>query len=161
MGFAKPIVPSRYLLEKGYFHRAETIRDLADAIGLCADTLDETVEAYNAYAREGRDPEFGKGSHAYGRYLGDAAHQPSPNIAPLECDPFYAVFIYPGDIGAFAGLEVSPRGEVLDGNGSPVPGLFAAGNDRASVFRGSYPGGGSLIGPAMTFGYIVGKEIGR
>lgn len=161
MGFAKPIVPSKYLLEKGYFHRAETVRDLADAIGVCADTLDATVEGYNAHAREGQDPEFAKGSHAYGRYLGDADHRPSPNIAPLERGPFYAVFIYPGDIGAFAGLEVSPRGEVLDGNGSPVPGLFAAGNDRASVFRGSYPGGGSLIGPALTFGYIIGKEIGR
>lgn len=160
MGFAKPIVPLGGLLEKAYLHRAPTIRELAAKIGVDADALAQTVKTYNTHACEGRDPEFGKGGHAYGRYLGDAAHRPSPNIAPLERGPFYAVFIYPGDIGAFAGLEVSPRGEVLDGEGMPVPGLYAAGNDRASVFRGSYPGGGSLIGPAMTFGYIIGKEIG-
>lgn len=161
MGFAKPIIPTGYLRDKGYFHRAESLRELAEIIGADPKTLETTVVEYNRHAEQGIDPEFGKGSHAYGRYLGDAAHKPSPNIAPLKQGPFYAVFIYPGDIGAFAGLEVTPRGQVLGEEGKPISGLYAVGNDRASVFGGSYPGGGSLIGPAMTFGYLLGKEIGN
>lgn len=159
IGFVKPILPTGYLEAKGYFHKAGTVRELATRIGADPEVLERTVAGYNTGAREGRDPEFGKGSHAYGRYLGDATHRPSPNIAPLEKAPFYAVFIYPGDIGMFAGLEVNTRCEVLGADRQPIPGLYAVGNDMASVFRGSYPGGGSLIGPAMTFGYLVGKEL--
>jgi predicted oxidoreductase len=69
------------------------------------------------------------------------------------------VKLIPGDIGTFAGLKVDAKCRVLDGAGAPVEGLFAAGNDMASVMGGTYPGAGITIGPAMTFGYIVGRHL--
>lgn len=159
IGFVKPILPAGWLESKGYVQRAGSIAELAGKIGVDPAVLERTIRAYNGPAAQGLDPAFGKGSHAYGRYLGDGAHRPSPNVAPLDRAPWRAVFIHPGDIGMFAGLAVSPRAEVLDGERRPVPGLRAVGNDMLSVFRGSYPGGGSLIGPAMTFGYLAGREM--
>lgn len=159
IGFVKPILPAGWLESKGYVHRAGGIAALARSIGADPVVLERTIREYNGAAGQGLDPVFGKGSHAYGCYLGDPMHRPSPNVAPLDKAPWRAVFVHPGDIGMFAGLAVSPRAEVLDGEGRPVPGLCAVGNDMLSVFRGSYPGGGSLIGPAMTFGYLAGKEM--
>jgi len=65
------------------------------------------------------------------------------------------VRIVPGSLGTFAGLACDEHGRVLDAAGAPVPGLYAAGNDMASVMHGHYPSGGITLGPAMTFGYIV------
>ena len=48
---------------------------------------------------------------------------------------------------------------VLREDGTIIPGLFAVGNDMASIFRGRYPGGGTLIGPAMTFGFTAARYI--
>lgn len=71
--------------------------------------------------------------------------------------PFYAVKIVMGDLGTFAGIETDRFARVLDGEGRPVPGLFAAGNDNASVMGGGYPGGGITLGPAMTFGFVAAE----
>lgn len=73
--------------------------------------------------------------------------------------PFYAVRIVPGEIGTFAGLATDEHARVLDKTGAPVPGLYAVGNDQASVFGGVYPGPGSTLGPAITFGYVAGRQI--
>ena len=47
---------------------------------------------------------------------------------------------------------------VLTAEGKPIPGLYAAGADAASVMGGHYPAGGINLGPAMVFGYIAGRE---
>ena len=73
--------------------------------------------------------------------------------------PFYAVKIIPGDIATYHGLVTDERTRVLDVERKPIPGLFAVGNDAASIFGGSYPGAGATLGPAMTFGYICGKSF--
>src|SRR5690606_10330274 len=99
------------------------------------------------------------GKDSYGHYLGDKTNPYNPNVAPLEKAPYYAVWMYAGDIGNFAGLRTDEKARVLRRDGSAIPGLFAVGNDMASVFRGRYPGGGSLIGPAMTFGYVAAKTL--
>ena len=64
-----------------------------------------------------------------------------------------------GDLGTFDGLTTSPRGEVLSADGKPILGLFAVGNDRASIMGGNYPGAGITLGPALTFGYIAGRHL--
>lgn len=65
----------------------------------------------------------------------------------------------PGSLGTFAGLRTDARARVLDKQGNPIPGLYAAGNDMASVMGGNYPSGGITLGPAMTFGYIAARDL--
>ena len=159
LGYAKPFLPLGKLLSSGYLVRADTIAELAGKLGIDPAALGRTMSEYNSHARKGEDPEFGKGKDAYGHYLGDATNRYNANVAPLEKAPFYAVWMYAGDIGNFAGIGTDENARVLNRDGTVVEGLFAVGNDMASVFRGRYPGGGSLIGPAMTFGFTAARRI--
>ena len=65
----------------------------------------------------------------------------------------------PGSFGTFAGLKTDASARVLNSRGEPIPGLYAAGTDMASVMGGHYPAGGINLGPAMTFGYIAGRHL--
>jgi predicted oxidoreductase len=67
--------------------------------------------------------------------------------------------VVPGDLGTFAGLKTDVFARVLNGDNAPIPGLYAVGNDMATIFGGAYPGGGTTLGPAMTFGYIAGCHL--
>ena len=121
--------------------------------------LEATVERFNADAREGADREFGRGGDAYQRYLGDADQKPNPCVAPIEHAPFYAVALYPGDLGTAAGLVTDANARVLDARGKPIAGLYACGNDMSSIMNGAYPGPGITLGPALTFGYLAAKHM--
>ena len=157
LGHAKPFpLPIGTALRSGYLKRAMSIEALAAHCGIDADGLARTVSRYNGLAREGRDPEFGRGDIAYDRMQGDAEHSgPNPCVAPIERAPFYAVRIVPGSLGTFAGLQVDVHARVLDAQGAPIQGLYAAGNDMASVMGGHYPSGGITLGPALVFGYVL------
>ena len=160
MGFAKPApIPVSVYLKSGYLLEGKTLSELAQKMGVSADALADTVNHYNADARQGKDPQFGRGESAYNRYLGDANHQPNPCVAPIEQGPFYAVKLYMGDLGTFHGLKTDGEARVLDNQGLPIPGLYAAGNEMASMMGGSYPGAGITIGPAATFGYIAARSM--
>ena len=160
LGFAKPFpLPLTPHLRSGYLLRADTLAGLAAKTGIDPDGLAATVADYNPGAREGRDTQFGKGSTAYNRYLGDPENQPNPCVAPIDRPPYYAVKIVLGDLGTFAGIRTDRHARVTDAAGRPIPGLYAAGNDMASIMGGNYPGGGITIGPAMTFGYIAGRHL--
>lgn len=102
---------------------------------------------------------FAKGSTAYNRFLGDAGHKPNPCIAPIDEGPFYAIKVVMGDLGTFAGLRTDSHARVIAKNGDPIDGLYAVGNDAASVMGGNYPGGGITLGPALAFGYIAGRHL--
>jgi predicted oxidoreductase len=65
----------------------------------------------------------------------------------------------PGDIGTFAGLKTDENARVLTREGEVVTNLYAVGNDMANVMRGTYPGAGITIGPAMTFGYVAARHM--
>jgi succinate dehydrogenase/fumarate reductase flavoprotein subunit len=117
------------------------------------------VARYNSYARKGEDPDFGKGSSAYGRYLGDPDQKPNPCLAPIENAPYYAVRVFPGSIGTSRGLVTNASAEVLGRNGQPIEGLYACGNDMNSIMGGHYPGPGITLGPALTFGYIAAMHM--
>lgn len=159
LGHVKPFpVPLAHQLRSGYLKRGRTLAELAAACGVDAAEFERTVANYNAHAARGEDPEFHKGSTAYNRYLGDPSVTPNPCIAPIQTGPFYAVQLVIGDLGSFAGLKTDAQARVLNGEGRPVPGLYAAGNDMASIMGGNYPGGGITLGPAMTFGYIAGRH---
>lgn len=148
-------------LRSGYLKRGATVADLAKAIGVDPDALRYTVATFNGDAQRGEDPAFGKGSKAYNRYQGDALNTPNPCVAPLQTGPFYAIRLVVGDIGTFAGLATDAQTRVLDKSGQPVPGLYAVGNDAASVMGGNYPGAGITLGPALTFGYVAGNQVAQ
>lgn len=158
---AAPPVPgfARRHLRSGYLLRAATVADLAARAGIDPGGLSATVATFNAAARRGEDPDFGRGATAYERAAGDPAHGPNPTLGPLSVPPFYAVRLYPGDIATFHGISTDPDGRVLDADGAPVPGLFAAGNDAATPFGGTYPGAGGTIGPAMVFAFRAARAM--
>lgn len=160
LGFAKPFpVPVGQYVRSGYLIRANTIAELAQKAGIDPAALEGTVREYNRHARHGADPEFHRGSNAYNRYLGDANHKPNPCVGPIEKGPFYALKLVPGDLGTFAGLKTNENAQVVDADGRAIEGLYAAGNDAASIMGGNYPGGGITLGPALTFGYIAGNHL--
>ncbi|VTU34817.1 3-oxosteroid 1-dehydrogenase [Variovorax sp. PBS-H4] len=158
LGFVKPFpLPMGAHLRSGYLMRGKTLGELAGMAGIDAAALQTTVDAYNVGAHEGKDPQFRRGWRVYNRFLGDETHRPNPCVAPVKEGPFYAVKIVMGDLGTFAGIRTDRFARVLDAEGRPLPGLFAAGNDNASVMGGGYPGGGITLGPAMTFGFVAAE----
>jgi succinate dehydrogenase/fumarate reductase flavoprotein subunit len=160
MGLVRPHTPllNRYI-ESGYLKRALSVTALAQLIGVPDAALEESVARMNTAAQTGIDPEFSRGASAYDRYLGDPQHRPNPCLGPIATAPFYAVQIWPGDIGSAAGLKTDASARVLDGQGAAIPGLFACGNDMNSIMAGTYPAAGITLGPALTFGYIAGQTI--
>lgn len=160
LGFAKPApVPLGQYIQKGYLFMGKTLQELATRIGVDPEGLQQTVSDYNGPAARGEDPAFDRGKTSFNRYLADPEHQPNPCVAPIEKGPFYAVKIIMGDLGTFDGLKTSVQGQVQRSDGSAIDGLFAVGNDRASIMGGNYPGAGITLGPAMVFGYITGKYL--
>jgi succinate dehydrogenase/fumarate reductase flavoprotein subunit len=151
----------RTAIEDGYVVTANTLDDLAGRLHDRADALSATVARHNRFAETGKDEEFGKGEDAYQRNLGDPAHGPNPCLGPIAKPPFYALELYPGDIGASAGLACDASARVLDADGAPIDGLYACGNDMASIMAGRYPGPGITLGPAMTFGFIAARHAHR
>lgn len=141
--------------------RADTLAELAQLIGVDPAGLEETVARFNPAAERGEDPEFGRGSSAQDRHLGDPQNLPNPCLAPLTAPPFYAVQLHPGALGTAGGLRADLDGRVLDWNGAPLPGLYAAGNCSATVFKDAYPGGGATIGSAVTRAYAAGRHLSR
>jgi len=159
LGKVKPFMPSvRAEVERGYLRRGDSIGDLARAIGVPADAFTTTVETFNEGARRGEDPEFGRGSNIYQRHLGDADFKPNPCVGPIEKGPFYAIALYPADLGMSCGIVTDPLTRVLREDGSIIPSLFACGNDMASIMEGAYPGPGITLGPALTFGWLAGRQ---
>jgi succinate dehydrogenase/fumarate reductase flavoprotein subunit len=146
-------------VEAGYLHEGDSIAALAGRIGVPMPALAAAVAGMNEAARSGTDAAFGKGSSEYNRYLGDPNHKPNPCLGPIETGPFYAVKVWPGDIGTATGLTCDPQARVLGRDERPVPGLYATGNDMNSIMAGAYPGAGITLGPALTFGFIAGRAL--
>ena len=152
-------MPLGHHLKSGYLMRGDTLEALATKAGIDPNAFVETVRQFNATAPLGHDAAFGKGSKAYNRYQGDAMHGPNPCVAPLENGPFYAIKMVIGDLGTYAGIVTDENARALDAEGRVIPGLYAAGNDMASIMGGNYPGAGITLGPALTFGYIAGRHL--
>jgi succinate dehydrogenase/fumarate reductase flavoprotein subunit len=159
LGVVRPTpVPFGQWVRSGYLKTGKTIEALAQACGIDPQGLRTTVDAWNADADKGVDSAFGRGTSPYMRLQGDPEQQPNPNVAPIRQGPFYAVQVVPGSFGTFAGLATDARARVLREDGIAIGGLYAAGTDSASVFGGFYPAGGINLGPALTFGFIAGRD---
>ena len=151
-------LPIGSFVRSGYLKRGESLEELAQACGIDAAGLKQTVARLNAGAGQGIDEEFNKGADVYERFNGSRGHTPNPCVAPIETAPFYAVKVVPGDIGSFVGLQTDEHARALDAQRRPIDGLYVAGNDAASFMGGTYPGAGITLGPAMIFGHIAAKH---
>ncbi len=160
LGWSKPFpFPTSMYVRNGYLKTGKTLRDLAATCNLVAASLEKTIGDFNRHARAGEDPDFGRGASAYNRVQGASWNKPNPSLGTLEKGPYYAVKILPGSLGTFAGLKTTPSGQAIDNKGRPIGGLYAVGNDMASIMGGNYPSGGITLGPGMTFGFIVGRIL--
>lgn len=160
MGLARPRpVDNSALIEAGYLLRADSLAELALIAGIDATALEQTLTQFNADAVLGVDRQFGKGSSAYNRYMGDPLHGPNPCLKPLHKASFYAIRLFTGDLGSARGLVTNGQANVLDRSGAPIPGLYAAGNEMNSIMDGTYPGPGITLGPGITFGYLAASDI--
>lgn len=146
-------------LADGYLKKGDTIEALARQIGVPPVHLYETIDRFNVFAHKGVDHDFQRGTTDYQRANGDAAWKGhNPCLGALKAAPFYAIALYPGDIGAATGLETDKNAQVLDVHGQPITGLYACGNDMHSIMGGVYPAPGITIGPGITFGYLAAQH---
>jgi succinate dehydrogenase/fumarate reductase flavoprotein subunit len=145
---------NRFLAD-GYLTQAPTVCELAGKLRVNADALERTVADMNRYAETGVDTKFGRGTTPYHKVNGDSAHKPNPTLGRIKTPPFYAVRLYPGDLGAATGLLADQNAQVLDGENKPIGHLYACGNDMQSIMGGTYPGPGITIGPAIVFAYLA------
>jgi len=138
--------------------KADTIAQLAEQIGVPEANLTATIERFNGFARQGKDEDFGRGSKAYDLTFADPTNRPNPGLGAIEKAPFYAVAIYPGDVGTFGGILTDEFGRVVKGDGTLLGGLYATGNSTASVMGKTYPGAGASISPAFIFGWVAARH---
>jgi succinate dehydrogenase/fumarate reductase flavoprotein subunit len=113
------------------------------------------VARFNEGARRGEDPDFGRGSYPYDRFIG--------GIGPLDRGPYYALRVVPGCLSTKGGPRTDADGRVrsIAGNGAVVDGLYAAGNCAASAFGMGYPGAGGTLGQGLVFGFRAGDAAAR
>jgi succinate dehydrogenase/fumarate reductase flavoprotein subunit len=160
MGMALPFpYPIGKVLRQGYLISANTIEELARKIEVPAENLVDTVEKMNKYAATGVDLDFHRGETIYDKFYGDANVKPNPSLGFIRRAPFYALPLYRGGVATIFGLKTNVDSQVLNAEGKPIDGLYAVGLDQNSVVRGKYPGGGSSLGPGMTFAYRAGMHI--
>lgn len=143
---------NKKLAAEGSMAKRGTIEELARELRMEPARLRATVDRFNEFARAGIDDDFGRGKSAYDRYYGDPSVVPNPNLGPLEKGPFTAYRVVIGDLGTKGGVLTDEHGRALRADGSVIEGLYAAGNNSASVMGRTYPGPGSTIGPAAVFG---------
>lgn len=143
------------------YWKAETLEDLAGQIGVDAAGLKDSARRMTEYARTGKDLEFDRGGNVFDRYYGDPRLK-NPNLGPIERGPFYAMRLWPGEIGTKGGLLTDREGRVLSTEGKVIDGLYCVGNNSASVMGPAYAGAGSTLGPAMTFAFrAVADMLGK
>ncbi|MFM0510010.1 FAD-dependent oxidoreductase [Paraburkholderia sp. RL17-373-BIF-A] len=146
-------------LADGYLTRADTLDELAGKLDIDPRGLTDSVARIDEYAQTGVDADFQRGTTDYQRANGDANWPgPNPCLGPIGRAPFYAVRLYPGDIGAATGLASDQHARVLGRDDQPIGGLYACGNDMQSVMGGVYPGPGITLGPGLAFAYLAGRD---
>ncbi|AZZ81488.1 3-oxosteroid 1-dehydrogenase [Gordonia alkanivorans] len=150
----------------GTWVSAETIEELAAKIGVDAATLRASVERFNGFAERGVDEDFGRGGDPYDTFFCPPRELPNVALPPIATGPFYAARIVLSDLGTKGGVRTDADARVLTADGSPIEGLYAAGNTSASVSGAIYPGPGVPLGTAMTFSYravhhMLGSDLLR
>lgn len=149
---------AKALKRDAYLKEAPTLEALAARLGIDATGLNDSVARMNRFAETGKDSDFSRGETDYERHNGDPSHGPNPTLGKIATAPFYAIELWPADIGAATGFETDEKARLLGRDGQPIPGLYACGADMQTIMGGIYPGPGITIGPAIAFGYIAAMD---
>jgi 3-oxosteroid 1-dehydrogenase len=144
--------------EQGYLKKADSIAELAGMIAVDPETLTATIERFNGFVDKNCDEDFHRGARAYDRWLGDSLNTPSPSLGKINRGPYYAIGVYPGDVGTYGGVVTDAQARVLREDGSVIEGLYATGTSTASVMGRVYPGAGSSVGPTYAWGYVAARH---
>ena len=145
-------------IDNGYLVADATLEGLARKCGIDVAGFTAEVARFNGFAGKGVDEDFSRGASFHNRAMGDPNNKPNASLGPIERGPFYAVKIWPMDVGTSGGLVTDEYARVLKADGTPVPGLYAAGNITAPVVAHSYPGAGASLGGGVTFGYVAARH---
>lgn len=146
-----------------FMMQADTLEELARIAGIDPDGLASTVERFNAMVRNGHDDDFNRGDNAYDNFYmwGDTDFAPPyRTLGVIDHGPFFAVKMEAGALGTAGGPKTNADAQVIDWDGNPIPGLYAAGNAMSAVLGEGYGGAGGTLGPGMTFGYLAGRHLG-
>jgi fumarate reductase flavoprotein subunit len=122
---------------------ASTLEELAGKMQVSPDTLKATIDRYNELAKKGHDLDFGVAAE---------------KMKPVVKAPFYAIPVWNFALVTVSGLRINTKLQVVDPDGKPIPGLYAAGNTSGGFFADTYPRnvGGISHGRAITFGRLAG-----
>ncbi|MCW2990539.1 MAG: kstD, partial [Solirubrobacterales bacterium] len=137
--------------------RGDTIAELAEQMGVDPARLTATIERWNQQVQDGSDTDFGRGTMWFEGYQ-TGGPDTQACLQPVKDGPFYALPMVQGALGTNGGMLIDGDARVQRWDGTPVDGLYAAGNVTAAVFGQTYPGGGATLGPALTFGYLAGRH---
>lgn len=156
---AQPMPDPAAFRAAGLWRTADDLAALAEQIAVPPRALEHTVARFNQFAADGADADFHRGEDPYDRFFagGDG---PNPCLVPIDRGPFHAVQIVPGDLGTKGGARTDADARALRGDGTPIPGLYAAGNSAASVTGHAYPGPGTPLGSGMVFAYRAARHLG-
>lgn len=140
--------------------RADSLPALAEKLGVPADALVATVDRWNANVADGHDPDFHRGESAHDKWWGDPARKGTADgsLGPLDTAPYYAIEVHVGAMGTKGGPRINGDAQVLARSGSPIPGLYAAGNAMGAPYGKTYGGAGGTLGPALVAGYLAAKH---
>lgn len=138
--------------------RADTLPELARAVGIDPAGLESTVARWNTMVGSGQDDDFHRGDSAYDRWSGDGEYRftKASTLGRIDTAPYYAVPVESGTLGTSGGPRTDDRGRVLDTRDEPIPGLYAAGNVAAAPTAMAYGGAGGTLGPILVFGRLAG-----
>ncbi|MFC4603989.1 FAD-dependent oxidoreductase [Rhodococcus kronopolitis] len=150
--------PAKHLAA-GTWVQADTVEELAEKAGLPADALRATVEQFNGYAKTGVDEAFHRGEDPYDAFFCPPSDAPNAALSAVATGPFYAARIVLSDLGTKGGLVTDVDARVLRADGTPIEGLYAAGNTSASLSGEFYPGPGVPLGTAMVFSFRAAQHM--
>ena len=140
--------------------QADTIRDLADALGVDPEGLEHTIDAYNESCPENGAEQFNP-SELDG--VGTSGIRPPKSnwALPFDSPPYQGYAVTCGITFTFGGLKIDPRsGQVLDSEERPMSGLYAAGELVGGLFYNNYAGGSGLMAGSV-FGRIAGRSAAQ
>jgi 3-oxosteroid 1-dehydrogenase len=159
LGMIRPGAGVHKFVRCGYLVRGASAHELAAKLQLDSDAFESTLGRYNVNAALGEDPDFQRGESALNRHNGDPEQRPNSCLRALDLQDLCAVELKVADLATSIGLSTDEDARVLDAAGQAITGLYACGNDMASMMRGAYPGPGTTLGPGMTFAWRAVKHI--